>query len=731
MIISALVAAAPPPGPSRHNMTQGFNDTGKYTPAADHWRNLQGYDCGSPADKKAVYVAPHHAACDDLGVNDDKEEEVEVVVAQRIHYQRVQAEECKLVTSDLGFYCGTYDHETAVTDLFKDGIHRTVSTTACRKAHRTGYYTTEDLQPVKRQVFINATTTWNYDLVGKHSDGSECIGGYYKPPGATGNYEFNNVVIMRHVSFTMSELTLHIKGKSVIDARTQTLTSCDGGRQDCETKGRTLIWSMPPNTDKGRCMLRTAKKVRGTMRTDAQGQKTFISHEAGFRFRLKEPVYECGSSVFPTEFPDLVVTQVLDNEGINQPLPAEELSSVLYAHVQDAYLDGKSEDAFKSLAGRTRAQECKRQREERKLGFGTLAAEQRAAIDGETIRFGDGLYATASGEVWYTVACKPVTVLAVDRDDCFTGVPVVFSSQEDLMWFYTSRGETPPPPGQEEQLFLLPGSRLVTRQSAVRECAATMAPYYRNKAGRWLSIDPAVTLVADPKFLHRDPLYDEGYKYEESLGHAGAGLYTQGQRREMMEFQLYRFLQGDMNYVSARQGRANGFGYGSHRRHVTEGDYFPGALPPALVAQVAAYADAIYNLKTFSILIFATVLFMLVSWVGNLYCRAKGGLQHPQITRLWHIATLFCPSCLHIVLRRLGERAKDWATDTRDHLEAGYVQVVSPALRRRWNQTRGVLHHGFRMIRRPRREPLPHPDALNEPPREGHNPCTRSRRRPE
>lgn len=650
--------------------------------ATDHWRNMKAYDCAAPRGVRAVYVAPPNIACEEEQERQThSEQKVEVIVAQRTRYRRVTARECQLRETDLAFYCGTYDHETFITELFRSNVPSRVSPSDCQSWHDTNTYETPRGKAM--HLLPNSTRYFAYDVWGDHHSEGKCTGASFSggPLGRT----YHRTVVSRHASITISQKTLFLRGNMVIDALDRSIPSCRAGSSSCVSGGRTLVWDQPVWSSEGQCSLFQVRRARGAIRTTEEGERIFVSDDgSALRFRLKEELVECGERIYSTEFEDIVVTQKVDHRPFQRQLPIEEHSAVLTSDVQDAFLDGKAEDAFQDYHRRAQASECRRQQKARKMGYGTLAAEQRAAISGDTIMFGDGHFAVAAGEVWHTFVCRPLTVLAADADDCYTGLPVILQ-RDDLIRFYHDRDETLPLPGQEEQIFLTPHTHLLSRHAAARPCVQAFAPYYRNAMGRWLQADPACGLADDPAYLHRDFLLENLKTYEAS-DFGAAGLYTSEAKKLMRDFQVTGMVRGDLGTVMASQAIYNGFGTQGHRGFLTPQDAFAGTLPPSLIADLAAYADSIGNLKTLSVCILISILAIVGSWIGSLYCRAQGGRQHPNINRWWQYATVIFPSCLHVVLKRMGERAKDWYDASMLSMQDGYVELQHQAHRQIQNR---------------------------------------------
>jgi hypothetical protein len=132
------------------------------------------------------------------------------------------------------------------------------------------------------------------------------------------------------------------------------------------------------------------------------------------RLVQEEPFVACGGLVYKTNYDRLFLTAELENEYFQTPVHPSEMSTITYVNVQDDYLFGTlTEYIRKEFTGLVRRR-CRQHQEDRARAFASLAAEQRATVDGESTALGGGLFATAAGEAWYRYRCRNVTVLAAE-----------------------------------------------------------------------------------------------------------------------------------------------------------------------------------------------------------------------------------------------------------------------------------------------------------------------------
>ena len=120
--------------------------------------------------------------------------------------------------------------------------------------------------------------------------------------------------------------------------------------------------------------------------------------------------------------------EALGGGGAGRELPGggggNEMSVVLYANQQDSFLYDEVIALIQAEMTELHHQQCQQQAEMRAGEYARRAAEQQASLDGETAMIAENYFAAAAGEVWYTYQCKPIVVLAIPSDNCYSALPV-------------------------------------------------------------------------------------------------------------------------------------------------------------------------------------------------------------------------------------------------------------------------------------------------------------------
>ena len=111
--------------------------------------------------------------------------------------------------------------------------------------------------------------------------------------------------------------------------------------------------------------------------------------------------------VLKTEHDRIFLTKERDEPTFQRELAPQERSPLLYANVQDSYLETKLGSKLDQVISAVKQESC-RTRLTHSLRYDQIAAVQRSAVDGETAYLGHGVFATASGEAWWPYKCKEI-----------------------------------------------------------------------------------------------------------------------------------------------------------------------------------------------------------------------------------------------------------------------------------------------------------------------------------
>ena len=212
---------------------------------------------------------------------------------------------------------------------------------------------------------------------------------------------------------------------------------CTIDSKDCIVDdGATYIWTPPSEQDKcGLYNLRTTMGVDVTSEVTAEeGDVTTFIATDDTMVRLEKkypPKVMCGSVVYATNYDQLFLTNDMENEEFGRPLPPSEGSPYLYANTKVHFAYESLKEGLEETVLQLRADICRKDETNRLREYAGQAAAQRSLTDGDTVRVQDNQFGTASGEVWWIYACRPIIVQArATPGVCFNALPVDLSDQD-------------------------------------------------------------------------------------------------------------------------------------------------------------------------------------------------------------------------------------------------------------------------------------------------------------
>ena len=77
------------------------------------------------------------------------------------------------------------------------------------------------------------------------------------------------------------------------------------------------------------------------------------------RFTIETPVFMCGRQVYQLKHERLFLTRDLEDPLLQRPVPPAERSTLMYANVQDAYLEGKVTSKLEEVIAKVKMETCR------------------------------------------------------------------------------------------------------------------------------------------------------------------------------------------------------------------------------------------------------------------------------------------------------------------------------------------------------------------------------------
>ena len=513
------------------------------------------YDCSRP-ENKTVVQAPGLQPCQ---VSEPiRQQNQTYLLLQAAISTRIPGDSCQIIQSRIVFRRGVYDHAIIAPHMSLFFQPHPVPVSLCHEMWRTMKYT--DALGHKHDLQANGTTMIQYYEAGScahNEDRSdlECTGAdwIYK------NQKYEGMIVSMQLDITLrqEELIVNNADKTVLIHRTQIEMPCRFPTGGCSHPSEgTLVWD--PYHSSVECPLYKLRITSGIDVTDKQGEVLFLSQDGSMvRLERNQPESICQQVVFHTQYPHLLLTSALGHFEFNRPLHPSEMSTVTYANQQDSFLYGELTSLIKREYSAVRHHVCLSKMQHEKGAYAKAAAEQKALRDGETVFLGEGMFALASGEVWYRYQCRPVQVIALNRDDCYDALPVKLMD-DDYQRYLQMRT----PPEQEPtpflswntprvidnettfdpdpEFFLEPHSHLLVTLATPTPCTPEFAPIYRNAYDQYIMASPTLRQVPKPVAIY-DPKDEPPPALEgkaSSFNFHEGGIYTSNSVLKMEKYYM-------------------------------------------------------------------------------------------------------------------------------------------------------------------------------------------------
>lgn len=685
------------------------------------------YDCSNPTKLRSV-SPPELKDCE-VEAEGKSEEAKTYTLLQKADYMRVKTKMCQVTRTRLGYYCGTYGHQTFVPQITH--IQEPVKITAqqCMEMHTTGKFKVDG---ASYPVTLDTPTTLNLERVGKtyytHSDVT-CEGGTWYDKGiprpGINVYESYNILIQ--------EPEVMVDGEDkVVVAQTQRELPCPFGKEKCEfTGGRTYLWTY--TTGSARCPYYKVRTVTGKEVLGADGNVVFMSTDGSMTRTVKKaPKTACDQPVFTTNYHKLFLTEALGDDNFNRPLHLAEMSVTTYSNNKDDFLYGKLTDYVKQEFAAVLREDCRQRQASRTTDFPGIAAEQAAVSDGETAAMGQGWFVTAAGEGWYQYQCQHILVTARETKECWAGLPVTLTDHDKNRYLAQryEAGYDADIVSNKTEFFIEPHTRRLTTVGVPMPCVDYFAPVYRDSKGRWIKVCPQIQLVDAPEELQKDN-YRPKNSHPEEFNFEEGGIYEAAAVRAMDKFSQAPRRQKELNSALVIMKTGNG-----EARRYSPHDVFP-QIPDVDFDLWGGFWEWVDRWgRALSLFLLIITIFKIITTIMGFLFRCHTARRHRSGMMALILACF--PSALHNVLDRVIDlrwlqgdsdvremsnitpQAPQAADEERDKPERKSLiarRTVHPHALARRQLARMPTPRGVTIPPAPRRElppiPLPAPDDNN------------------
>ena len=547
-------AFPPPPSTSSSSSSPPVDD-----PMDD--RTFKAYDCSRPFNLQAVNARAGMDCRYHRPIVRRKPDQVYYLL-QEVPYRRLSARKCKMTTSKLPVFCGSYDHQTIIGPDISLNVPARIEAQECQTLHQNREYYVrtqpgpDEVEDKRFTLRMNITNIVSYESHGRTyytgNDEIECLGVDWFSP--TRKKTISDIVQWQSDRVEISEfeeLLIDDEGRLTLSvSQTRLPRRCTADHGECVTTEGTWFWNIPSGMD--HCKLYLSRKLVGDeiQVQDGEHLRTiFIDNTRLVRLELgPKTIFKCNREVIPTNYPELFLTT--SESDITQRLihPAD-ADLNLKSATQDDWLANWAKTAIQDYTQKVLEGFCEQEKKEYSHQFSLLAAAQKAVLSGGTTPLGNGKFATSSGEAYYTYICPTLIVQAIDADSCYDSLPVRLqpADHDRLLHFELERqveeaeqlGLSPEEMTNATDImfFIEPHSHILTTASIKMPCLSQFAPIYKNIRERWITVNPAIQPTTAPTRIASSNALPE-VSYQDRLNFARAGIYSPSTLRQMTRHRM-------------------------------------------------------------------------------------------------------------------------------------------------------------------------------------------------
>jgi hypothetical protein len=463
---------------------------------------FKAYDCTKPINIKDLGFVGESNCANHAKV--DKTRTVQYQVLQKEKHIRSEGQSCSMTKTRLSRYCGTYGHQTLLSEASLFDVSVAVSVEQCRTWQTSLSYTDEHGQAHK--LTADSINTVAYEEIGRtyieHGE-VDCIGQDWRWNGQI----LHRMVVEVQLKITLSKETFLLNSKEVIAHLHERKLPCTPATNGCQTPLTTYLWEAV-DLD---CSLSVTRISKGTEITSNTGDKVFASTDGSLmRLIKKEAVSLCGRVVYTTNYDSIFLYDANKTDLFTRQISPGEVSQATFIKNRDDFLYNnvlnKIEDELRGVL----VSDCQHRSQREKRDFWSQHRDPGLT----TWLVGDGIFATTAGEVVYHYQCAPVMVQAVNLGRCYQALPVkILDVRSDEV------GEPP------RQWFVEPLTRRLTHHGVEVPCSSLFRAKYANAGGSWTFATPEIIAAPTPT-LAKDP-EDSREIFQDRPDFSKGGIYTE------------------------------------------------------------------------------------------------------------------------------------------------------------------------------------------------------------
>ena len=447
-------------------------------------RRIQGYDCAKPV------AVQDHALDETLQLCQEnakvaRQENVTFQLLYKEPLQRLKGYRCEILDTRTVHYCGKYSHQTSFARYNYADLPKPPTAVSCRSMVR--YKKLQLPDGEEKDLKIGAQHRFYYTEVGRTYTGSDwiypdlqvqCQGGDWR----MNRVDYKNMIVEHHWTVTVTEEEFIYDGKRLVAVGNNVQLNANVFDTDTSDGDATYTWESPI----GYCPITVSKVVTGLLVEDEHTKtKVFMSTDNSL-VRLVMSFHEsyCGRMIWATNYPDLFLGTMDTQMPFERRVDPKAISMTTYVKARDDFLYNHVLYKIEEELGNVLMHNCKQREAKRKAQFYI----QHKNPDMITYGFGNGTFATSSGEVLYYHKCRPEIVTASDSPYCYDALPVHLPMDSPLHRQFNA-----------SQWFVEPLTRRLTRYASILPCTKGFGAKYKGLSGKWMSANPTLHLTDSPK----------------------------------------------------------------------------------------------------------------------------------------------------------------------------------------------------------------------------------------
>ena len=498
------------------------------TKRATQFYEIDAWDCSAPHSVQARAVDPNVNVCPtDADMKEYRNATVQIAVQEKI--RRVKGYSCTIVDTRVVKQCGAYDHETTL--LLHEYTNQPMppSTEDCRNMILKLQYNIPGGLPT--DLRLGASTSFTYFEAGSQEieseydgwratfkDSAQCNGGDWKVPGTT--KVLGDMIVAHRMKVTIQHEEYTWDQQRMKAVSNNRALPCGLYALGCTHGDATYIWDSPHQY----CPYKSARTARGVIATDGpSGEQVFVSTDGSMvRLVLKHRETQCERVVYTTSYDDYVVLDTHESRPFTGQADAHQLRLYTYYANRDEYLYHHLIQKINDELAMVLRSSCEQNQRNMRTDFFIKHAHPGMVTYG----FGNGTFATTSGEVLYYHRCRKELVTASSADKCYDALPIRISEKSPLRKNFNAT----------QQWYLEPLTHRLTRYAQIIPCSHSFAPRYQLANKKWIQANPKVGTTEPPFPMVAPEKVIPKLTPDKNLDWQGGGLYDEKLLRANSDF---------------------------------------------------------------------------------------------------------------------------------------------------------------------------------------------------